>query len=345
VSDDFPARLRTLVDQAVPPTPIDPDTALDVARRRTRRTRGRRAAASMTAAAAIVTGLVTVPGLVTDGSPLMAAAPGAVELAPSTPTAIPEPAEAPTPEPPRAIVDEAAGTITTPIDEWSLSPQEHAEMDTAREVFIARCMSSAGYGDLVEVVGPVPAKDQEGLEYGLWRHALLTTTGYTQEFAESPNRIRTRPEDEAAIEQNRSCVAQAIEAGVSYEPGQFEEIAPTGITPATYTPEGIAVIDEWKQCLSQRGVEPPGENEGMVPPAVWDASPEEIVRIGEIDLACKDDLDTVQRLADIQAAQEAEYIARAKDYLEQRSAVEQAALEASRAYLADQGLSMDPATW
>lgn len=344
MSDDFPARLRALADQALPAAPIDPEIALDVARRRTRRTRALRVAASM-AAATVVTGLVAVPGFVNVGSSFMAAAPRAVEPAPSTPTAIPEPAETPAQELPRAIVDEAAGTITTPIDEWSLSPQEHAEMDTAREVFIARCLTDAGYGDLFELVGPVPAENQDGVNFGLWRHQTLMTSGYEQDIPASPNRFARGADGEEALEHQRACVAQTIEAGLSYDPGQFEEIAPTGITPADYTPEGTAVIDEWKQCLSQRGVEPPGQDEGMVPPAVWDASPEETIRIGEIDLACKDDLDTVQRLADIQAAEEVEYIARAKDYLEQRRAVEQAALEASRSYLAEQGLSMDPSTW
>ncbi|QDW62329.1 hypothetical protein [Oerskovia sp. KBS0722] len=341
MTDDFSTRLRELVDKALPEAPIDPHLALDVARRRAGRTRSRRVAASLAVAAVVAAAAVTVPDLV-------APRPRETLLMPATSiaTTSPEPAESATEEPVRAIVDEDAGTITTPLDGWFVSAEERAEMDTARDVFVARCMTAAGYEDLVQLVGPVPAeKTFDGAGFGLWRHGLLATDGYTQEPVESPNRFRARVEDAAAIEQQRSCFGQVNEAGLSYDPGQFEAVAPTGVTPATSTPEGIGVIDEWKQCLSERGVEPPGPDEGMVPPGVRAASPDEVTRIGEIDLACKDELGTVQRLADIQAAQESEYITRARDYLELRRPVEQAALEASRAYLQEQGLSMDPATW
>ncbi len=82
MSDDFPARLRTLVDEALPMAPIDPDVALDVARRRTRRTRTRRTAATFAVAAAAVAGGLVIPGLMADESPLVVAAPASVELAP-----------------------------------------------------------------------------------------------------------------------------------------------------------------------------------------------------------------------------------------------------------------------
>jgi hypothetical protein len=334
--EDFILRLRS-VSQHTPDVAIDHAKVLRAGRRR----RAARAAGTTLGVGTLCGGLVAgalalVPPQPRD-TPVMPAT--------STTTTSPEPAESASEEPARAIVDEDAGTITTPLDDWFASAEERAEMDTARDVFVARCMIAAGYEDLVQLVGPVPAENQDGAELGLWRHSLLATNGYTQEPVESPNRFRARVEDEAALEQQRSCFGQVIEAGLSYDPGQFEAVAPTGVTPATSTPEGIEVIDEWRQCLEERGVEPPGPDEGMVPPGVRNASPGEVIRIGEIDLACKDELGTVQRLADIQAALESEYIVRARDYLELRRPVEQAALEASRAYLKEQGLSMDPATW
>ncbi|MFC8922963.1 hypothetical protein [Cellulosimicrobium sp. NPDC057127] len=82
MSDDFPARLRELVDDALPLAPIDPDVALGVVRRRTRRTRARRTAASLAVAAVAVAGGLTIPGFMTDNSSLVVAAPTSVELAP-----------------------------------------------------------------------------------------------------------------------------------------------------------------------------------------------------------------------------------------------------------------------
>ncbi|GAA3218730.1 hypothetical protein ACFP63_08225 [Oerskovia jenensis] len=335
--EDFVVRLRA-VSQHAPDLTVDHATVLRSGRRR----RSARATTTTLGVGALCGGLVA------GALALVPSPPRETPVVPatSTTTTSPEPAESAAEEPARAIVDEDAGTITTALDGWFVSAEERAEMDTARDVFVARCMTAAGYEDLVQLVGPVPAeKSSDGAEFGLWRHGSLATNGYTQEPVQSPNRFRARVEDEAALEQQRSCFGQVIAAGLSYDPGQFEASAPAGLTPATSTPEGIGVIDEWKQCLTERGVQAPGTDEGMVPPGVRDASPEEVIRIGEIDLACKDELGVVQRLADIQAADEAEYIARNRDYLELRRPVEQAALEVSRAYLQEQGMSMDPATW
>jgi hypothetical protein len=248
---------------------------------------------------------------------------------------------------PRAIVDEAAGTITTPLDDWNLSVDERAEVSTAIHVFTARCMTDAGLGDTVTIDGPSVQPKTDGLGFGLWRHEALMRSGYEMDLAGvSTNGFTAAPgTEEAMLEQLDVCGRQAVDAGLTYDVEQLGETPPTAITPAEDTPEGVAVVAEWKQCLAGRGIVPPGQDDGMVPPAVQGASPDEVVRIGEIDLGCKDDLDTVQRLADIQAAQEAEFIARAKDFLERRRSVEQEALETSRAYLKEHGVSMDPATW
>jgi hypothetical protein len=334
--EDFVLRLRA-VSQHAPDVTIDHAQVLRAGRRR----RAGRAVGLAVGVGALCGGLVAgalalVPPQPRD-TPVMPAT--------SATTTSPEPPESATEEPARAVVDEDAGTITTPLDDWFVSAEERAEMDTARDVFVARCLAAAGYEDIVHLVGPVPAENQDGAELGLWRHGLLATNGYTQEPVESPNRFRARPGDEIALEQQRSCFRQAIDAGLSYDLDQFEAVAPVGVTPVTRTPEGIAVIDAWKQCLREGGVAPPGPDEGMVPPEVRNASPAEVVRIGEIDLACKDELSTTQELADIQAAEESAYIDRARDYLELRRPIERAALEAARAYLQEQGLSMDPATW
>ncbi|MEK8229381.1 hypothetical protein NKG05_30915 [Oerskovia sp. M15] len=113
----------------------------------------------------------------------------------------------------------------------------------------------------------------------------------------------------------------------------------------TSTPEGIAVLTEWAQCLSDHDVEPRGLAKGRDPTCHEERFPNEVIRIGEIDLACKDELTTIQKLADIQVAEENAYIARGRDYLEQHREFQQAALHNSQSYLTEQGLTLDPATW
>ncbi|MBD5784868.1 hypothetical protein IF650_01625 [Cellulosimicrobium terreum] len=263
----------------------------------------------------------------------------------TSPTATHGPSE--TGDGPRAIVDEVAGTITTPLDDWVLSIDELTETRTAGDLFTARCMTDAGYPESAKIDGPSVPLNTDGLGFGLWRHEALVRSGYEMDLTGvSTNGFTAAPGTEDAVTaQLDACGEQEVEAGLSYNPEQLGEVPPTNFTPAEDTPEGVAIIGEWKQCLTERGIEPPGQDDGMVPPAIQGASREEVIRIGEIDLACKAELDTIQQLADIQAAQEAEFIARAQDYLEQRLTLEEAALETSRAYLKEQGVSMDSVTW
>jgi len=81
VSEEFPARLRALVDEALPQVPIDPNLALDVARRRTRRTRVRHTVVSVAGAGFVVAGALALPAF-TDEAPLVVASPQSVEMAP-----------------------------------------------------------------------------------------------------------------------------------------------------------------------------------------------------------------------------------------------------------------------
>lgn len=332
--EDFILRIRAASEQT-PRLTVDHIEVLRSGRRR----RAARAVGTTLGVGALCGGLVAgafeLTPLQTRDAPVMPAT--------TSPTETQERSE----DGPRAIVDEEAGTITTPLDDWVLSFEELTELRTAGDVFTARCMTDAGFGDTVTLDGPSFPLNQDGLGFGLWRQDALMRSGYDMDLHEvSTNGFTAAPGTEEAVSQQLDvCGQQAVEAGLTYDQGQLGEIPPTNVTPAEDTPEGVAVVVEWKQCLAERGVEPPGQDDGMVPPAARYASREEVVRIGEIDLACKDDLDTVQQLADIQAAQEADFIARHKDYLERRLTLEQAALETSRAYLQEEGVSMDPATW
>ncbi|MFC7880253.1 hypothetical protein [Isoptericola sp. NPDC057391] len=78
----------------------------------------------------------------------------------------------------------------------------------------------------------------------------------------------------------------------------------------------------------------------MIPDGVVGATQEEQFRIATIDLGCKDELGTAQRLADVGAEEEAAYIARGRDYLQDRHAVEQQTLAAAEEYLDGVGVSM-----
>ncbi|GAA1401526.1 hypothetical protein [Oerskovia paurometabola] len=329
------SRLRTMAGN-VPPVPIDRAEVL----RRGRRRRVLRASGTTMGVGVLCAGLYLGAGGAGD-APVTTLAPAASGPSPTAPVS---PAGPGTVEAQGAVVDEASGTITLPLDSVLLGRHEHATITSAREVYLASCLTEAGFGDTLELVGPVrvPPGNGNAERYGAWRLETLEQTGYGVQEEVDPNVFRSSGPAEA---RRAECLGEIRAQGLDWDPSQFEESAPTGWTQYDTTGEGRAVLAEWRQCLTDAGVEPPAEGQGMVPPAAVGASLDEQVRIGRIDVGCKDELDVVQRLADVDAAGQSEYIARAGDQLEQRRSVEQAALAASQAYLTSQGLSMDDPAW
>jgi hypothetical protein len=314
--------------------------------RRGRRRRVARASGTTLGIGVLCAGLYLGAGGLGGGpAPQATLAPASGGVAPATGEGTPSPT-ADTPAAPQgAVVDEATGTVTLPLDEWFLSRQERAVVSSAREAYIVRCMTDAGFGDTAELVGPVqePPGNGHAERYGAWKVQTLEAMGYERPQPVYANVIRTG--DAAAEEHRLTCFDELRTLGIEWDYDRFEQIAPAGAETFAYTDEGQAVLGEWRQCLVDNGVEPPAEASDMVPAEAHGAPLAEQVRIGRIDIACKDDLDVVRRLADIDAAQQLEYIERARTYLEERKPIEQAALAASEAYLASQGLSMDDESW
>ncbi|MEK8229380.1 hypothetical protein NKG05_30910 [Oerskovia sp. M15] len=158
--DDFVRRLRSM-EAPTPQIRIDTATVLRSGRRR----RLARATGTTLGIGALCAGLYAGAAAV---------APGHVDREPIRPaTTDRSPTEEPVPAMTHAVIDEVAGTITTPLDQWLLSSEEMSAIETAGAVYVARCMTDVGFGDLVELVGPVPVENQDGYNFGLWRHEAL----------------------------------------------------------------------------------------------------------------------------------------------------------------------------
>jgi hypothetical protein len=337
------SRLRSLAGDDVPMPRVDRAEVL----RRGRRRRALRASGTTMGVGVLCAGLYLGTGGLGGGpAPESTLAPASGSVEPATGDEPPQdPTADPPATPPRAVVDETTGTVTLPLDEWFLSRQELAVVTSAREAYLARCMTDAGFGDTVELVGPVqePPGNGNADAYGAWRVETLEATGYELGQTVYPNLFRSG--DAAAETQRSTCFGELRALGIDWDLDRFEVIAPAGSETFAHTDEGQTVLGEWRQCLVDNGVAPPAEASDMIPAEAHGAPLAEQVRIGRIDIACKDGLDTIQRLADVDAAQQVEYIARAQAYLEERKPVERAGLAAAEAYLASQGLSMDDASW
>ncbi|WP_250445644.1 hypothetical protein [Actinotalea sp. C106] len=320
-------RLRGLAD-VQPPVTVDRVGVLRAGRRR------------RLARAAGAVGVVVV--LAVGAYPAVAAlAPDHEPVAP----AVPSPNETVTPVP-RALVDREAGTITMPMDELDLEPHDRAAGQNAHRHFMSRCMEDQGFSDLWEFDGPLPVQDSPSRKqpYGVWRSSDVRDEGYRPllehvAYAEDGRQLGDEEVDAIA-----ECESALVDAGLGLDLDALDEVARApgslGWGSGLDTDEGRAIYSEWKRCLTESGVRPPELDHGWLPEDVLDAPLDEQVRIGLVDVTCKESLDLVQRMGDLDAAEQAADLARNGEYYAAQRAMELEALEKQRAYLEEHGITV-----
>ncbi|MBB2923381.1 hypothetical protein [Cellulomonas cellasea] len=241
------------------------------------------------------------------------------------------------------VVDVGAGTVRRPLDDWLLDETEQSLLQGAADHSADACLEAAGYGEHSSFSGLPPTR-RGFVDYGVWRSADVEARGYQDlvvEFDEPVARGDRPAPTEEFYAASRACFGAARDQGLMYDPADFEQLAPEGWTSALRTDAGRAVAAEWAACLAEQGVSTPPVDDGvMVPVGVLDAPLDEQVRIGLLDVACKEQLDVVRRLASIDADQQLAYIERARPYLEALRPVQQAALAKARAYLTEAGVAI-----
>ncbi|MFS0699763.1 hypothetical protein AB6N24_07290 [Cellulomonas sp. 179-A 4D5 NHS] len=242
------------------------------------------------------------------------------------------------------IIDLDAGTVRLPLDDWLIDESEEAILLAAQLHSAHRCLEAAGYGEYSSSSTGLPPVRPGFRDYGVWVRADVEARGYqdlVETFDEQGAGGNGSPPPEEFFPASRACFAAALDQGLSYDPSDFESLAPEGWTSALRTDEGRAVVAEWAACLAEQGVATPPVDDGvMVPTGVLDAPLDEQVRVGLLDVACKEQLDVVGRLAGLDAAAQLAYIERARPYLEALRPVQQAALAKARAYLEEAGVEV-----
>ena len=331
--DAFVAHLKNL-EAPTPPLPVDHRRVLAAGRRR----RGMRAAAVSAISAVAVAGLVTAA---------VAAMPGTHYAAPPATTATSAPTTAPAPESSptsvHGVIDPVTGLVTTPFTGFQVSPHDQDIMLSAWDLARSRCMADAGYADnFVFAVTRTVVPDMS-TPYGIWDRDALRQRGYgglpLDPYAGETSKVRvSSPAVDAAMQ---TCADQVRPMGFDFEPTSFDDIAPAvGAQSAAYTVKGRAVIAEWAACLAAHDVAAPDEEGSLRPAGVMKLSLEEQVRIGLIDIDCKESTNLRQRLADIDAVNQQAYLDSAPEFVAAYRATVASALVTSRAYLAAAGIDM-----
>lgn len=314
-------RLRRLAD-VDPPVTVDRAGVLRAGRRR-------RVARSVGAGAAVLTLVVgaypAVTALLPDRAAVLPAGPSPTTGSPA----------------PRAVVDREAGTITLPGDGPTTDPADASVLATARAHFLSVCMAERGYAEEWAFDGPVVPEVQPSrrVPYGVWRESDVRATGYGH-VVHSPGRELIEPELGSVVE----CEAALVAAGLAVDEEDLRALAAqdgAGLRewqPALLTGEGRALREQWSRCLAESGVVAGDDPESMIPEGVLDAPFDEQVRVGLLDVACKERLDLVQRMADLDAAARGPVQEQDLEAAASFRRLEEPVVARARAYLAGQGI-------
>ncbi|MCF4120304.1 hypothetical protein L1785_04855 [Antribacter sp. KLBMP9083] len=359
--DETVERMRALASD-VPPVRIDRTAVLTKGRRRrAARALGVASGVGVLGAVAAVAAAAAPQFLGPPPTPAGTTSPTATAMATAPATAEPSPSAAPPSDPAqaRAVIDEAAGTIVLPWDEYSLGAEEEAIRESAGQLFMVNCLTEAGFGDSVWFHELQPTRMVHGTVYGIWRVEDAERDGYLSLDAE-PADVHIEPSGSGSLTWYQACddkmMATGMAGAVPYVPEMLAVVAEAmeGGTPddgswpgepvrAILTDEGRAIVDEWKQCIAAQGVTPrEPEDNGLVPAGAMIGTGPGDARDGQIamarvDVQCKLQHDTVRRLADLDARLQAQFIADHRDAVDVQKQANDESLRKAVEYLEQHG--------
>lgn len=247
--------------------------------------------------------------------------------------------------PARAVVDGASGVIRMPLDEFSLSPSDLAVVITANDLAMSRCMERAGQGRYFPFVDRRNPPVEVDRRYGVWVRDVVAKYGYGVPPASERsrrllelNRMTFPPEAERAYQ---ACIPEVKGLGLAFATPPDDTSAPLGQQSAVDSKEAVAIEDQWRACLVQRGVAVPPDRRRSrwLPAGVVQMPLVQQITVGLVDVECKAQVGLVQRLADLEAAEQVRYIQAHESALLAQRQDAATVLATARRYLSDGGLA------
>lgn len=234
-----------------------------------------------------------------------------------------------------AEVDRQAGTIELPLDGFDFTREELAVVDSAATLSIYLCAEAAGVeGGTWEPyeVSPLPPRDER--RFGVWVRQYAETYGYA--LPPAPDVPLNN-----AVEEARDVYVECAENGDIGWPEDLpsgDDIAADldGIEAQIFAaPDGVAVQAEWEACIEESGLQRDLEDPAPFS-VVGEGSEvnEEQIRMALADVTCKEQVNYVERLADLEAGFQQPVIDEYIDELSAQRAEIDRIVEDSRQYLA-----------
>jgi hypothetical protein len=209
----------------------------------------------------------------------------------------------------KAKVDPASGSVVLPFDEYWPTPEDTGRLAYALNLTLSACMRKHGI-TYPAVRPPASAALTSWGAYGVWRMDDARRYGYDPPVPDRKSLQEPQLQGREA-QQEEQCLqtpeAKALRLSTYYRPEVMQQYSFMRLPPVTSTPAGKQVLDEWRSCLTQAQVPvPPAVPDGA--PVVWvspdldKATPEQRIKDAVADVTCKQKVDLVQRIADLEAA-------------------------------------------
>lgn len=218
----------------------------------------------------------------------------------------------------KAEVNESTSQVQLPIDEFLFTDDELRESDSAVLLELSLCMNSEG-----RPASWSPAEtgiEREWYKYGRWNKDYATKLGYMdissvegsspeliseqkflKEFAEEVNSTEYDKAQTKCSSTNTE--VRSVMRTMNELPQEVVQMRGESYFLMMETDDAQQVFAEWEECLKVSGLE---RDESVSPFAIkgvsHDVADEDSIKAALADVKCKEEVQFIQRLADIEAS-------------------------------------------
>ena len=244
------------------------------------------------------------------------------------------------PVPAGAVVDERTGQIVLPLDALLPSPSQQHVIDYAADLVRARCLRAAGQSQpVIDRRDEPPAVSRR---YGIWVASRAETYGYAPPpkppGARRQEQLRHAPLTPAFKRALEACRRDAALRRLALDNVGSQASALDIFDATLASPEGAAVLREWRACLREHGITDRADAGSPFIPAGTTLEPTPAnIAIAKVDVACKVRTDLVRRLANLEARRQWEVVQQQPDAARRQVAALQAVLRNAAAVIDTEG--------
>lgn len=207
-----------------------------------------------------------------------------------------------------AVLDATTGSVTLPFDAYWPTLEDTNRLSLAADTRVAACMDRAGQDYVADPAAVTPGY-QSWARYGVWRLDDARQFGY-----DPPGAAEQQPSVSSAAQAALdACLVAPDLVGLRqtdyFTPETMRTYPFMRLPSIGSTEQAGQLIDQWRECVIASGFVPPEKPTGdgdmvWTPSDLADLTREEQIATAVADVKCKERLDLVKKLADLDAARQ-----------------------------------------